>query len=429
MVAERTACLGGKPIDAVARRADRQRRQASRDMNALLRRQAAAGDKRQWPKHHCEDGKKRQSFPQQPVKCAFVHDQPLSLMASNVHGQKGRIGCGVTLSRGPARMIRDAMPLTLSKADLRLASSELLTIRDFLRLAVSRFTAAGLVHGHGVTTALDDAAFLILETLHLPVDQLEPWLDARLLPAERMALAEVIDKRVTTRKPSAYLVQKAYIQGIPFYVDERVIVPRSYLGEMLAGELAQQLFGDEDGSLMDAPSSVTRVLDMCTGSGCLAILAAMRFPHASVDAVDLSRDAIAVASRNVADHGLEDRIRILQGNLFTPLKGERYDLIVANPPYVAKAVVDAFPAEYAAEPRMAHLGGADGLDLVRGIIAGAKAHLTAAGGLLCEIGEDRHVLEADFPDLRFLWLDSAESEGEVFWLGAGEFDGRVRQGV
>jgi ribosomal protein L3 glutamine methyltransferase len=308
------------------------------------------------------------------------------------------------------------MPLTLSKSDLRLAATELLTIRDFLRLAVSRFNATGLVHGHGVTTALDDAAFLILETLSLPVDQLEPWLDARLLPAERKALAEVIEQRVTTRKPSAYLVRKAYIQGVPFYVDERVIVPRSYLGEMLAGELADQLFGSEDGSLISAPENVTRILDLCTGSGCLAILAAMRFPFAAVDAVELSADAMAVAKKNVADHELGDRVRVLKGDLFKPVKGERYDLIIANPPYVAREVVEAFPAEYAAEPQMAHLGGDDGLDLVRKIIAGAAAHLTPDGGLLCEIGEDRELLEANYADLPFLWLDSAESEGEVFWL-------------
>jgi ribosomal protein L3 glutamine methyltransferase len=252
--------------------------------------------------------------------------------------------------------------------------------------------------------------------LSLPVDQLEPWLDARLLPAERKALAEVIEQRVTTRKPSAYLVRKAYIQGVPFYVDERVIVPRSYLGEMLAGELADQLFGSEDGSLISAPENVTRILDLCTGSGCLAILAAMRFPFAAVDAVELSADAMAVAKKNVADHELGDRVRVLKGDLFKPVKGERYDLIIANPPYVAREVVEAFPAEYAAEPQMAHLGGDDGLDLVRKIIAGAAAHLTPDGGLLCEIGEDRELLEANYADLPFLWLDSAESEGEVFWL-------------
>jgi ribosomal protein L3 glutamine methyltransferase len=311
------------------------------------------------------------------------------------------------------------MPSKPTSADLRAAASELLTVRDFLRFGVSRFNQAGLVHGHGVTTALDDAAFLILETLHLAVDQLDPWLDARLLPAERKVLAEIIEKRVTTRKPSAYLVNKAYIQGVPFYVDERVIVPRSYLGEMLAGELAHELFGPE-GSLITEPESVTRILDLCTGSGCLAILAALRFPDATVDAVELSADALAVAKRNVADHGLGERIRLLKGDLLKPVKGEPYDLIIANPPYVAREVVEAFPAEYAAEPRMAHDGGEDGLALVRRIINQAAAHLTPEGGLLCEIGEDRHLLEAEYPDLPFLWLDSAESEAEVFWLASAD---------
>ena len=303
-------------------------------------------------------------------------------------------------------------------ADISNAAGELSTVRDFLRFAVSRFNAAGLVHGHGVTNALDDAAFLVLESLHLPVDQLEPWLDARLLAPERRMLAERIEERVSTRKPTAYLLQKAYIQGVPFYVDERVIVPRSYLGEMLAGPLSDDLFG-ADGSLIQDSEGVTRVLDLCTGSGCLAILAAMRFPNATIDAVELSADALAVARRNVADHGMEDRIRLLQGDLFAPVAGERYDLIIANPPYVAREVVEDFPPEYAAEPRMAHLGGEDGLDLARQIIDGAAAQLAPGGGLLCEIGEDRAFLEQDYPDHAFLWLDSAESEGEVFWLAQG----------
>jgi ribosomal protein L3 glutamine methyltransferase len=314
------------------------------------------------------------------------------------------------------------MPVSLTKADLKTAASELFTLRDCLRFAVSRFRAAGLVHGHGVTNALDDAAFLILETLNLPVDQLEPWLDARLLPAERMALVDIIEKRVTTRKPSAYLVNKAYIQGVHFFVDERVIVPRSYLGEMLLGPQTDELFGPE-GSLIDDVESVTRILDLCTGSGCLAILAAMRFPNATVDAVELSVDALAVAGRNVADHGLADRVRLLQGDLYAPVQDERYDLIIANPPYVAADVVKAFPAEYAAEPVMAHLGGADGLDLTRRIIDGAAVHLTPVGGLLCEIGEDAHLLEADYPETPFLWLDSAESEGEVFHIARNDLPG------
>jgi ribosomal protein L3 glutamine methyltransferase len=295
-------------------------------------------------------------------------------------------------------------------------ADELITPRDFLRFAVSRFNAAGLVYGHGTTNAFDDAAFLILETLHLPVDQLQPWLDARLLPEERLALASVIEQRISTRKPSVYLLKKAYIQGIPFFVDERVIVPRSYLGEMLAGVAAQELFGGADGGLIDDPGSVTRVLELCTGSGCLAILAAHRFPNATIDAVDLSADALEVARRNVADHGLEDRISLFEGDLFAPLTGRKYDLIIANPPYVAREVVEAFPPEYAAEPAMAHLGGEDGLDITRRILGEAAKHMVNGGGLLCEIGEDRAILEMDYPDTAFLWLDSAESEGEVFWI-------------
>jgi len=304
--------------------------------------------------------------------------------------------------------------------EIRAVAGELATIRDFLRHAVSRFRAAGLAHGHGVTTALDDAAFLILETLRLPVDQLDPWLDARLLASERLTLAAVIERRVATRLPSAYLVNKAYIQGVPFYVDERVIVPRSYLGEMLAGPHAQELFGAGEGHLIAEPGRVARILDLCSGSGCLAILAAMRFPGAIVDAVELSADALAVASRNVAEHGLEGRVHLLQGDLYAPVRSRRYDLIIANPPYVSDEVVAAFPPEYAAEPRLAHAGGEDGLDLVRRILDGAAAHLTPEGGLLCEIGEDRRIVETDHPHLPFLWLDSAESEGEVFWIAAGD---------
>jgi ribosomal protein L3 glutamine methyltransferase len=303
--------------------------------------------------------------------------------------------------------------MTAKSLSVETIAAELVSLRDFLRYAVSRFNAASLVHGHGTTTALDDAAFLLLESLHLPVDQLEPWLDARLLPDERLQLAKVIEARVTTRKPSVYLVGKAYIQGIPFAVDERVIVPRSYIGEMLLGDV---LLNEDNGGLIEDPSSIHRVLDLCTGSGCLAILAAMQFPDAQVDAVELSPDAIDVANRNIRDHGLEDRVRVLQGDLFAPLVGEIYDLIIANPPYVARDVVEAFPPEYAAEPPMAHLGGEDGLDLVRRIIACAPAHLSKNGALLCEIGEDRHVLEAEYPEFPFLWLDSAESSGEVFWI-------------
>ncbi|MBC8036699.1 MAG: 50S ribosomal protein L3 N(5)-glutamine methyltransferase [Rhizobiales bacterium] len=289
---------------------------------------------------------------------------------------------------------------------------ELLTIRDFLRFAVSSFKAAKLVHGHGTTSALDEAAFLILETLHLPVDDINPWLDARLTEPERKALGDIIRARIETRKPAAYLTRRAYIHGVPFHVDERVIVPRSYIGELLFSGL----FGGEGRNLIESPGNVGSVLDLCTGSGCLAILASSVFPNAEIDAIELSTDALEVARINIDEHGLTNRINLLQGDLFAPVEGRTYDLIITNPPYVPKAEIDAFPREYAHEPVIAHAGGGDGLDIVRCILAQTAAHLNPGGGLLCEVGEGRESLVADYPHLDFLWLDTEESEGEVFWL-------------
>lgn len=286
---------------------------------------------------------------------------------------------------------------------------ELVTVRDWLRFAVSRFRAAGLVFGHGTTNALDEAAYLILQTLHLPIDQLEPWLDARLLPAERRAVREIVEARIATRKPAAYLVNEAWVQGHAFYVDERVIVPRSLIGELLPDGL---------GGVAPDAEAVERILDLCTGSGCLAILAALAFPSAQVDASDISADALAVADRNVRDYGLEDRICLQRSDLFAAHAGQRYDLILANPPYVGAEALAAFPPEHAAEPRQAHAGGADGLDIVRRILAGAGKHLTPAGSLVVEVGTGRTLLEQEYPRLPFLWLDTAESEGELFALGA-----------
>jgi ribosomal protein L3 glutamine methyltransferase len=294
------------------------------------------------------------------------------------------------------------------------AADDLRTVRDFVRLAVSRFSEAGIVFGHGTNTALDEAAFMVLESLHLPVDELDPWLDARLTREERGRLANLIEQRVTTRRPAAYLLGRTYIRGVPFRSDERAIVPRSFIGELLAGDL----FGSEGFTLIDDPERIGRVLDLCTGSGCLAILAAMIFPNAKVDAVELSEDALALADENVADHDLVDRIELLQGDLFAPLEGRRYDLIITNPPYVDAEAMAALPAEYRHEPPLAFAGGPDGLDIVRRILAEAPAHLTPAGGLVCEIGTGREILDAEYPHLPFLWLDTEESEGEVFWLSA-----------
>jgi ribosomal protein L3 glutamine methyltransferase len=291
-------------------------------------------------------------------------------------------------------------------------ADQLTTVRDFLRFAVSSFREAKLSHGHGASNALDEAAFLILETLNLPVDDINPWLDATLLPDERKKLAAIIKARATTRKPAAYLTRRTYIHGVPFYVDERVIVPRSYIGELLFSGL----FGGDGHNLIDDTQNVKSVLDLCTGSGCLAILAAGIFPNATIDAAELSADALEVAKINVAEHGLGDRVALHQGDLFAPLGQKKFDLIITNPPYVAEAEVAAFPKEYAHEPVMAHAGGKDGLDITRRILAEAPNHLNKGAGLLCEIGTGREIVEREYPDLNFFWLDTEESTGEVFWL-------------
>lgn len=295
-----------------------------------------------------------------------------------------------------------------------LITDELFTLRDYWRHAISRFRAANLSFGHGTTTAGDDAAFLILDSLDLPIDTLDPFLDARLTSAERKLLAERIEARVTTRKPSAYLTGRSYIQGIRFIVDERVIVPRSFIGEILFSEYD----GEEDSLYLPDRFSVESVVDICTGSGCLAVLAAGMFPNAEIDAVDLSADALEVAKLNLAEHDVESRVKLHKGDLFAPLKTKKYDLIITNPPYVGHEEMAVLPDEYQAEPAMALDGGEDGLDLVRRILAEAPKHLNAGGGMICEIGTGRELLEEEYPDLEFFWLDTAESQGEVFWITA-----------
>ncbi len=290
---------------------------------------------------------------------------------------------------------------------------QLKTVRDWVRYAVSRFNAAELSYGHGTANALDEAAFLVLHTLKLPIDQLDPWLDARLLMSERIALHTIIEERISTRKPAPYLTRTAWAGGHAFYVDERVIVPRSYIAELMASGFDAAVPG---------LGEVGRVLDLCTGSGCLAILAALAFEDASVDAAELSPDALDVAEQNVATYGLEDRVRLVRSDLFDKLDGRRYDLIITNPPYVSDASVAAFPPEYAAEPAMAHAGGGDGLDIVRRILTEAAEHLTDHGTLIVEIGTGRPILEAEFPRLPFLWLDTEASEGEVFALTRADLD-------
>jgi len=290
---------------------------------------------------------------------------------------------------------------------------------DFVRYAVSRFVEAELAFAHGTTDPVAEAAFLICEALHLHPAQFDGFASARVTAPEADRILDLIAARVTTRKPAAYLVNKIYMRGLPFYVDERVIVPRSFIGEILESHFGG---GDDDdvASLIGDPASVEGVLDLCTGSGCLAILAARHFPNARIDAVDVSRGAIDVAARNIAEHDLEDRVTLHRGDLFAPLGEVRYDLIISNPPYVDARGMAALPPECRAEPKLALDGGADGLAIVRRILNEASAHLTPQGGLLCEIGRGRDLLEVAFPQLPMLWLDSVESEGEVFWITAAD---------
>ena len=281
----------------------------------------------------------------------------------------------------------------------------LVTLEDFFRFAVRRFKAARLAYGHGTTNAVDEAAFMMLEALRLPIHTIEPWLDLKPTASERAKLSTLIEARVSLRMPAPYLLGAAYMRGVRFHIDRRALIPRSFIGDLLA-----------DGALPIDRRKVRRVLDLCTGSGCLAILAALTFPRAKVDAVDLSAGALALARRNVATHRLGDRVTLYRGDLFQPLGKHRYDLIITNPPYVDADGMAKLPPEYRHEPRLALAAGDDGLDLVRRILADAPRHLRPGGGLLCEIGRGRTPLERAYPDTDFVWMDTEQSSGEVFWL-------------
>ena len=289
------------------------------------------------------------------------------------------------------------------------ALTELVSVRDFIRYAVSRFNAAKLFFGHGSDNAWDEAVYLTLHTLNLPLDRLEPFLDARLLPHERERLLDVFRRRCEDRLPAAYLTNEAWLGEHRFYVDDRVIVPRSFIAELLEEQLTPWI---------DDPWAVESALDLCTGSGCLAILTALAFPNAEVDAVDLSQDALSVAERNVADYQLQDRVSLVHSDAFTALAGKRYNLIISNPPYVNAESVAALPPEYLHEPELALGSGEDGLDFTRIILAEAKKHLTEDGVLVVEIGHNRDELEAAYPTLPFTWLDTQAGDEYVFMLRA-----------
>ena len=292
-------------------------------------------------------------------------------------------------------------------------TSDLITVRDHLRHAVSRFTAARLFFGHGSDNAWDEAVYLTLHTLSLPLDRLEPFLDARLLPDERKALLDIYRRRCEERLPAAYLTNEAWLGEHRFYVDDRVIVPRSFIAELLEEQLTPWV---ED------PWAIHSALDLCTGSGCLAILTALAFPEAQVDAVDLSEDAISVAERNVSEYELDDRISIIKSDAFKNLQGKRYDLIISNPPYVNAESVNRLPPEYLHEPEMALGSGEDGLDFTHIILREARQHLTDDGLLIVEIGHNRDELEAAYPNLPFTWLETSAGDQFVFMLQAADLD-------
>lgn len=285
------------------------------------------------------------------------------------------------------------------------------TLRDLLRYAVSRFNNAQLHFGHGSDNAWDEAAYLLLHSLKLPLDRLDPFLDARLLPQEIDAAMALIERRATDRVPAAYLTKEAWLGDYRFYVDERVIVPRSFIAELIP-EQFQPWVAD--------PFAVSDVLELCTGSGCLAVLLADAFPNAQVDAVDLSDDALAVAHENVATYQLQDRVQLHRSDLYAALPGKTYDLIITNPPYVNDTSMAALPAEYRHEPAMALAGGKDGMDLVRRIVDGAKARLKPHGVLIVEIGNEYPYAEQAFADLELTWLSTSAGDESVFLLRADQ---------
>ncbi|MEI7444688.1 MAG: 50S ribosomal protein L3 N(5)-glutamine methyltransferase [Burkholderiales bacterium] len=294
---------------------------------------------------------------------------------------------------------------TPSAADARVA---LRTVRDLMRWSVTRMAAADVGFGHGTADAWDEAAWLVLWSLRLPPDRLEPVLDARLAPAEVAAAIELVERRCTERLPAAYLTGEAWLRGVRFLSDPRALVPRSPIAELLDTDALAPWLPDDD--------AVGRVLDLCTGGGSLAILAARRFPAAEVVGADLSADALGLAADNVALHGLGERVTLRRGDLWAPVEGERFELVVCNPPYVNGGSMDVLPAEYRAEPQGALGGGADGMDVIRRIVAGARDHLEPGGLLVLEIGHEAPFFEAAFPGLEFAYVPTEGGDDRIVLL-------------
>jgi ribosomal protein L3 glutamine methyltransferase len=288
------------------------------------------------------------------------------------------------------------------------AARELRTVRDLLRHAVTRFGESRLAFGHGSQSAWDEAVYLVLSHLYLPLGEIEPFLDARLLPAERTSLLKLIERR-SSGVPAAYLTREAWLGEYRFYIDERAIIPRSLIAELLFEGLAP---------MVAKPAEITRVLELCTGSGSLAIIAADVFPNAVIDALDISPDALAVARKNVDEYGLAERIHLIESDLYDAIKGERYDLILCNPPYVNDASMGKLPIEYRHEPALALAGGRDGMDVIRRILGGASTYLkrNRRAALVLEIGHERDHFDAAFPTLGYTSLVTSAGEDEVLWI-------------
>jgi len=284
------------------------------------------------------------------------------------------------------------------------------TVGAAFRNTVVRLRQARLHYGHGTHDARDEAAFLLLHVLGLPPQSLAPHRHAQISSAQLNRLQRLVARRIRTRIPAAYLLREAWLGEHRFYIDRRVIVPRSFIAELLREQLEPWI-----------QTPVRRVLDLCTGSGCLAILAAYAFPKARIDASDVSRAALAVAQRNVALHGLQQRVHLVHSDLFGALPQRRYDLIVCNPPYVTSARMRRLPSEYQHEPRRALAGGVDGLEVVRRILREAPRHLRPRGVFVCEIGHNRPALERSYPRTPFLWPETSAGPGHVFLLARDEF--------
>jgi ribosomal protein L3 glutamine methyltransferase len=284
---------------------------------------------------------------------------------------------------------------------------ELSSIRDWLRYTVSQFESSDIFFGHGTSNAYDEAVWLIFGFLHLPHDTIENFLDASLTGKEKKDLLFLIEKRIKDKIPTAYLLNEAWLRDYKFYVDERVIVPRSLIAELLSENLYPWI---------DDPEKIFSALDLCSGSGCLGIMMAHSFQNAIIDLVDLSEKALQVAEININHYGLNDRTELIQSDLFDALQDKKYDLIISNPPYVNQASVDSFPMEFLKEPSMALGSGEEGLDHTIRIINEAKRYLNDDGILIVEIGHNKEVLLNKFPKLKFQWLDISLGNDFVFML-------------